>query len=435
MDKTIGFISLGCPKALVDTEQILSRLETLGYEAVEGADAEVVIVNTCGFIDESLATIEHSLERSDRVIVTGCLGADARRLRERFPGLAAITGPAAVDDVVTAVQLESPAPLVPEQLMEEVAVKLTPPHYAYLKISEGCNHGCTFCIIPDMRGKLRSRGAADVLEEAAALVDAGVRELLVISQDTSAYGVDIGYRSEPWGGGEVASRVVDLARNLGALAPWIRLHYVYPYPHVDALVDLMADNVILPYLDVPLQHAAPDVLRAMRRPGSIDGNLERIERWRDTCPDLTIRSTFIVGFPGETAHDVDLLLDFLRSARLDRVGAFAFSAVDGARANRLPGAVAETEKQARLAELMRVQETISHERLQRWVGRDIEVIVDSVHDGASYCRGRGDAPEIDGAVIVPDTTLTPGELTWVRVTAAEAHDLSAVHVGNQVKMF
>lgn len=446
MAPKVGFISLGCPKALVDTEQILSRLETLGYESVEGTDAEVVVVNTCGFIDdaidESLATIEHSLKQTDRVIVTGCLGANAARLRERFPELASITGPAAVDDVVSAVQLELPAPCgpdLPEHMQnlggQEVGVKLTPPHYAYLKISEGCNHSCSFCIIPSMRGKLRSRGVADVLDEAEELVDSGVRELLVISQDTSAYGVDIRYRTETWRGEAVQSRIVELARRLGELTPWVRLHYVYPYPHVDRLIELMADGTILPYVDVPLQHAAPSVLTAMRRPGSIEGNLERIERWRATCPDLTIRSTFIVGFPGETERDFDLLLEFLRAAELDRVGAFAYSPVEGAAANQLPGAVSESEKQNRLQAFMSAQEQVSAGRIRRWLGRDLEVIVDSVDQTGSYCRGWGDAPEIDGQVIVPNTQLCVGELTHVRITSADAHDLTASHVGNPVKIY
>jgi ribosomal protein S12 methylthiotransferase len=437
----IGFVSLGCPKALVDTERILTQLRTEGYDLVgHYDDADLVVVNTCGFIDaaveESLDAIGEALDENGRVVVTGCLGAEADRIRAEHPGVLAVTGPHAYEDVMDAVHRHVPRPatdpfvsLVPEQ-----GIRLTPKHYAWLKISEGCNHRCTFCIIPSMRGDLVSRPAGDVLEEAERLVRSGVRELLVISQDTSAYGVDVRYRTSFWGGRPVKTRMTELCRALASLGVWVRLHYVYPYPHVDEVIPLMAERGdagggLLPYLDVPLQHASPRILKLMKRPASTERTLERIHAWRGICPDLTLRSTFIVGFPGETEAEFEDLLAFLDAAQLDRVGAFAYSPVAGARANDLPDPVPEAVKAERLARFMAHQQEISRARLARWVGREIEVLVDAAGPEGSLARSAADAPEIDGAVHVPGVALPVGEFARVRVVASDEHDLEAEPVG------
>jgi ribosomal protein S12 methylthiotransferase len=399
----VGFVSLGCPKALVDSERILTQLRTDGYQVspdYEGAD--VVVVNTCGFIDsakaESLEAIGEALEANGRVIVTGCLGVHEDEIREVHPRVLAVTGPQQYEAVVNEVHRHAPPPannpfldLVPPQ-----GVKLTPRHYAYLKIAEGCNHHCTFCIIPSMRGRLVSRAAGDVLGEAERLVAAGVRELLVISQDTSAYGADLRYRLDFWGGRPVRTRLLELCEALGSLGVWVRLHYVYPYPHVDEILPLMADGLILPYLDVPFQHGSPRVLKRMRRPAAAEDNLERIAAWRRICPDLTIRSTFIVGFPGETEEDFDTLLDFLEQAQLDRVGCFTYSPVEGARANELDGAVPEDVKEERWHRFMQTQAVISRNRLASKIGTVQDAIVDSVDPEGASARSTADAPEIAG---------------------------------------
>ncbi len=427
----IGFVSLGCPKALVDSERILSQLRAEGYALSDDyAGADLVVVNTCGFIDaavaESLEAIGEALAENGRVIVTGCLGADAERVRAVHPDVLAVTGPHAYEAVMAAVHTHLPPPHDPwSRLLPPGGVKLTPRHYAYLKISEGCNHRCSFCIIPRLRGDLVSRPVGEVLHEAEALVQAGVRELLVVSQDTSAYGVDVKYRTGFWHGRPLRTHIQALAEALGGLGVWVRLHYVYPYPHVDALVDLMAAGRILPYLDVPLQHASPAVLKAMRRPAHAERALERIRRWRDTCPELTLRSTFIVGFPGETEADFETLLAFLEEAELDRVGCFPYSPVDGAAANALPGAVPEEVKLDRLETLMALQADLSRARLQERVGQRMTVLVDAVEDGVSLARGPGDAPEIDGTVIVEGAELPVGEFAEVEITGAGEHDLWA----------
>ncbi len=446
MSGKVGFVSLGCPKALVDSERILTRLAEEGYRTVERyEDADVVVVNTCGFIDaakaESLETIEEALGSNGRVIVTGCLGADAAALESRFPELLSVSGPQATDAVVSAVRAHAPlaqdaaAAVDLERLMGPAGVKLTPPHYAYLKISEGCNHGCTFCIIPSMRGKLRSRSIDDVLREAEKLAAAGVQEVLVIAQDTSAYGVDLRYRRVLHGGRELPSDLETLCRELGRLVPWVRLHYVYPYPSVDRLLPLMAEGLVLPYLDVPLQHADPDILRAMRRPAAVENTLKRIARWREICPDLVLRSTFVVGFPGETDPAFERLLDFLEEAELDRVGCFTYSDVEGAAANGLPGHVEERVKLDRQEQLMELQARISEEKLARKVGSRMEVLVDRVEGGVAEARSRGDAPEIDGTVRVSGAAgLEPGERVWVRVTSSDTHDLHAEYLGTAVEL-
>jgi len=427
----VGFVSLGCPKALVDSERILTQLRTDGYEIAPDYDgADLVVVNTCGFIDaaveESLDAIGEALAENGRVIVTGCLGKDAERIYDAHPGVLAVTGPQAYESVMEAVHEHLPEPahdpftsLVPPQ-----GIRLTPRHYAYLKISEGCNHRCTFCIIPSMRGDLASRPAGEVMEEAERLVAAGVRELLVVSQDTSAYGVDLKYRTSFWGGRPVRTRMTELCAELGRLGVWVRLHYVYPYPHVDEIVPLMADGQVLPYLDLPLQHAAPRILKLMKRPAHSERTLERIANWREQCPDLTLRSTFITGFPGETEEEFEMLLDFLRAARLDRVGCFAYSPVVGAAANALPDPVPEAERERRRAELMRVQESISAERLARFVDREMDVLVDGHRGLDSVARGPMDAPEIDGSVRIRGVQLPVGEFARVRITASDAHDLA-----------
>jgi ribosomal protein S12 methylthiotransferase len=428
----IGFVSLGCPKALVDSEQILSRLRAEGYGvAPDYAGADLVVVNTCGFIDsaiaESLDAIGEAIAENGRVVVTGCLGKDAARIREVHPAVLAVTGPQAFEEVMAAVHEQLPPPHDPfESLVPPQGIKLTPRHYAYLKISEGCNHRCSFCIIPSLRGDLVSRPIGDVLGDAERLVTAGVRELLVISQDTSAYGVDVRFRTGFFRGRPVRSDIEHLAAALGELGIWVRLHYVYPYPHVDRLIPLMADGRILPYLDMPLQHGHPRVLKAMRRPAAAERVLERIADWRQQVPDLALRSTFIVGFPGETENEFEALLEFLREAQLDRVGAFAYSPVAGAAANQLPGAVPETEKQARLEAFMAVQAEISAAKLRRRIGTAQTVLVDAIAgDGSLVARSRADAPEIDGVVYVEGARAAPGDFLEVEILDAAEHDLFA----------
>jgi ribosomal protein S12 methylthiotransferase len=432
--KNVGFISLGCPKALVDSERILTQLKMDGYDIVptyEGAD--VVVVNTCGFIDsakqESLDAIGEALSENGRVIVTGCMGKgdDAQAIRALHPKVLSVTGPAAYEEVVSAVHQYLPytpvhdpfADLVPPQ-----GIKLTPRHYAYLKISEGCNHRCSFCIIPDMRGDLVSRPIGDVMEEAERLVRAGVRELLVISQDTSAYGVDMKYRTGFWNGRPLKTRMQELCEALGEFGIWVRLHYVYPYPHVDKVIPLMAEGKILPYLDVPFQHGSPAVLKRMQRPAAAEKSLERIRAWRDSCPDITLRSTFIVGFPGETDADFEILLDFLREAQLDRVGCFQYSPVKGARANALPDHVPDELKQERWERFMELQQGISAAKLQAKIGRTIEILIDEVDAEGAIGRSSADAPEIDGKVYLNGVTdLRPGDFVEAEVTAADDYDL------------
>ncbi|MBK1644324.1 30S ribosomal protein S12 methylthiotransferase RimO [Thiocapsa imhoffii] len=426
----IGFISLGCPKATVDSERILTQLRAEGY-AIEERDADLVIINTCGFIEEaveeSLEVIGEALREHGQVIVTGCLGARAELVREVHPGVLAVTGPHALDEVMTAVHAALPAPHDPwTSLVPPQGIKLTPRHYAYLKISEGCNHRCTFCIIPSLRGDLVSRPLGEVLGEAERLVASGVRELLVISQDTSAYGLDLRYRLDFWKGQPLKTDLTSLARALGQFPAWIRLHYVYPYPQVDAVIPLMADGLILPYLDLPLQHGSPTILKAMGRPAAAEKVLERLARWREQCPELVIRSTFIVGFPGEREADFDDLLDFLRAAQLDRVGCFPYSAVDGAAANALPDAVPDALKQERVARFMAVQAEISRAKLQARIGQRLTVLVDAVEEDSVVARSAADAPEIDGQVIIEGAwELDPGDFIEVEVVAADEHDLWA----------
>ncbi len=431
----MGFVSLGCPKATVDSERILTQLRAEGYGvAPTYAGADLVIVNTCGFIDaaveESLEAIGEALTENGRVIVTGCLGARAELVRGTHPEVLAVTGPHAYQAVMEAVHTHLPPRRDPfTSLLPPQGVKLTPRHYAYVKISEGCNHRCSFCIIPSLRGDLVSRPIGEVLAEAQRLVDAGVRELLIVSQDTSAYGLDLRYRPDFWQGRPLKTDLEHLARALGELPAWVRLHYVYPYPHVDTLIPLMAEGLILPYLDMPLQHGSPAVLAAMRRPAATERVLERLARWRDVCPDLVVRSTFIVGFPGETAGDFQVLLDFLRAARLDRVGCFAYSPVHGAAANDLPNPVAEEVKEERLARFMEVQAEISHAKLAARVGQHLTVLVDEVEGERVLARSYADAPEIDGTVIVPGAwELDPGDFIEVEVTGAQEHDLWAIPV-------
>jgi ribosomal protein S12 methylthiotransferase len=429
---TVGFVSLGCPKALVDSERILTHLRAEGYLISPSYDgADLVVVNTCGFIDEaireSLDAIDEALAENGRVIVTGCLGAKGDIVRRTHPRVLAVTGPHATAEVMRAVHEHLPQPHDPfTSLVPAQGVKLTPPHYAYLKIAEGCNHCCTFCVIPAMRGNLVSRPIGDVLQEAQNLVRAGVKELLVISQDTSAYGVDVKYRTGFWQGRPMRTRMTDLSRALAELGVWVRLHYVYPYPHVDEVVPLMAEGKLLPYLDVPFQHASPRILKLMKRPADAEDNLARIRRWREICPDITIRSTFIVGFPGETPAEFEELLSFLEDAELDRVGCFAYSPVDGAAANALPGTVPDSMKQERRARFMELQARISARRLARKVGRTITVLVDEVGAEGARARSSADAPEIDGVVHVGAAPgLRAGEFARVRVTRADEHDLWA----------
>ncbi len=440
----VGFVSLGCPKALVDSERILTQLRIEGYAispSYQGAD--LVVVNTCGFIDsaveESLDAIGEALAQNGKVIVTGCLGAKVDIVRQAHPKVLAVTGPHAVEEVMSAVHEHLPQPLAETNnpftsLVPPQGIKLTPRHYAYLKISEGCNHRCTFCIIPSMRGDLVSRPVGEVMQEAENLVKAGVRELLVISQDTSAYGVDTRYRTGFWGGKPLKTRMKELATALGELGGtegpdrvWVRLHYVYPYPHVDEVIPLMAEGRILPYLDVPFQHANRRILKLMKRPAHAEVNLERIRAWRSICPDLTIRSTFIAGFPGETEAEFQELLDFLKEAELDRVGCFAYSPVEGALANDLPDPVPDEVREERQGRLMLLQESISAKRLKARVGKTITVLVDEItEDGLAIARSSADAPEIDGVVVVEDgKALRVGEFAQVKVTGADKHDLRA----------
>ncbi|RZL63947.1 MAG: 30S ribosomal protein S12 methylthiotransferase RimO [Variovorax sp.] len=447
----VGFVSLGCPKALTDSELILTQLSAEGYQTsktFEGAD--LVIVNTCGFIDdavrESLDTIGEALAANGRVIVTGCLGAKSgdaggNLVRQMHPSVLAVTGPHATQEVMDAVHANLPKPHDPfVDLVPAMGIKLTPKHYAYLKISEGCNHRCTFCIIPSMRGDLVSRPIGDVLKEAKALFEGGVKELLVISQDTSAYGVDVKYRTGFWDGTPIKTRMLELVRTLGEIAEpygaWVRLHYVYPYPSVDEVIPLMASGQVLPYLDVPLQHSHPDVLKRMKRPASGEKNLERIARWREVCPELVIRSTFIAGFPGETEEEFEHLLDFIREAEIDRAGCFAYSSVEGATANDIPGMLPMEEREARRARFMEVAEAVSIAKLRRRIGATMQVLVDSA-PGLGRKGGVGrtyaDAPEIDGTVrLLPpekiSKTLKVGEFTKARIVGAEGHDLIAVPV-------
>ena len=427
----VGFVSLGCPKALVDSEGILTQLRAEGYDiAPSYEDSDLVVVNTCGFIDaavrESLDAIGEALAANGKVIVTGCLGAKEGVVQAAHPSVLAVTGPHAKDEVMAHVHAHLPKPHDPfVDLVPPQGIRLTPRHYAYLKISEGCNHRCTFCIIPSMRGDLVSRPVGEVMQEAERLVAAGVRELLVISQDTSAYGVDVKYRTGFWGGKPLRTRMTELCAALGTLGVWVRLHYVYPYPHVDEVIPLMADGRILPYLDVPFQHASPRILKLMKRPAATERNLERIASWRAACPDITLRSTFIVGFPGETEAEFEELLAFLEEAQLDRVGCFAYSPVDGARANELPGAVPEELKQERRERFMLTQAAISRARLARRVGTEIDVLVDEVQGNVAIGRGPGDAPEIDGVVRVKQARgATPGEMLRVAITSSDEHDLA-----------
>jgi len=432
----ISFVSLGCPKALVDSERIVTRLRAEGYElSRDHAGADLAIVNTCGFLDsaqtESLAAIGAAMAENGKVIVTGCMGAEPEKITAAHPGVFAVTGPQQYESVLEAVHRAAPpthdryADLIPPQ-----GIKLTPRHYAYLKISEGCNNRCSFCIIPKLRGDLVSRPAAEVLREAELLVAAGVRELLVISQDTSAYGVDLKYTSSAWRGRQVRAKFLDLARELGEFGVWVRLHYVYPYPHVDDVIPLMADGKLLPYLDVPFQHAAPAVLKRMRRPAAQEKTLQRIAKWREACPALTIRSTFIVGFPGETDADFDVLLDWLGEAQLDRVGCFRYEPVDGAVANELAAPVPDQVKDERYRRFMQRQQAISQKRLKRKIGNRERVIIDEIGASVAKGRSRGDAPQIDGAVYVASRRpLRIGEIATVKIERADAYDLHGTAVG------
>ncbi len=432
----IGMVSLGCPKALVDSERILTKLRSDGYAmSPDYVGADVVLVNTCGFLDsakeESLAAIGEAITENGRVIVTGCMGKEAELIRERFPDVLAITGAAQYEDVVGAVHVAAPMPSSAYlNLVPDAGLKLTPRHYSYLKISEGCNHRCAFCIIPSIRGDLISRRPDAILREAEKLVAAGTKELLVISQDTSAYGVDLKHQSWPWKDGEVRAHMTDLARELGKLGAWVRLHYVYPYPHVDRVIPLMAEGLILPYLDIPFQHASPRVLKAMKRPANEAKVLERIRGWREICPEIVIRSTFITGFPGETEEDFQYLLDWLDEARLDRVGAFRFEPVKGAAANDLPGAVPEEVKEERYARLMAKTAAISAAKLQAKIGSEIDVIIDVTGgEGGATGRSKADAPEIDGEVHLRDAHgVEQGEIVRVTVEDADEHDLYGVPV-------
>ncbi len=427
----VGFVSLGCPKALVDSEQIITRLRAEGYGIVGSYhDADLVVVNTCGFIDaaveESLDAIGEALAENGKVIVTGCLGAKGDIVQKTHPKVLAVTGPHAAQEVMDVVHQHLPQRNDPfESLIPPQGIKLTPKHYAYLKISEGCNHRCTFCIIPSLRGDLVSRPVGDVMQEAENLVKSGVKELLVISQDTSAYGVDMKYRTGFWQGRPLKTRMTELAQALGELGAWVRLHYVYPYPHVDEVIPLMAEGKILPYLDVPFQHASPRILKAMKRPANSENVLTRVQAWRAICPDITIRSTFIAGFPGETEDDFQQLMNFLEEARLDRVGCFTYSAVEGAKANELGEHVPEEVKEERKARLMELQEHISAERLAAKVGKTMTVLVDEVDDEGAVARGSADAPEIDGVVYVEGKDFKLGEFIEVTIIDSDAHDLWA----------
>lgn len=428
---TIGFVSLGCPKNLVDSERILTELRTQGYQVVPSYDnADLVIVNTCGFIDsavqESLEAIGEALNENGKVIVTGCLGAKEDQIRDVHPKVLEISGPHSYEAVLEHVNKYAPKPsynpfisLVPEQ-----GVKLTPKHYAYLKISEGCNHSCSFCIIPSLRGEMISRPIGNVLDEAKRLVDGGVKELLVIAQDTSAYGIDIKNRTNFWNGMPLKTDIHTLCEQLSSLGIWVRLHYMYPYPSVDNLIPLMADGKILPYLDVPLQHASPTVLRSMKRPGTIERTLERIHKWRDICPEITLRSTFIVGYPGETEQDFELLLDFLSQAQLDRVGCFPYSPVEGAAANQLADQIPEHIKQERFDRFMQLQQTISTCKLQNKIGKTLSVLIDEVDDEGAIGRSMADAPEIDGVVYLnEEKAVKVGDIVQVNIEHSDEYDL------------
>ena len=436
----VGFISLGCPKALVDSEQILTRLRAEGYD-ISGSyqDADMVVVNTCGFIDdaveESLDAIGEALAENGKVIVTGCLGGKGDIVQETHPQVLAVTGPHALEEVVGAIHEHLPPEHDPySSLIPEGGIKLTPRHYAYLKISEGCNHSCSFCIIPSLRGKLVSRPIGEVLQEAENLVHAGVRELLVVSQDTSAYGLDMKYQMGFHQGKPVKTRFKELASALGELDAWVRMHYVYPYPHVDDIIPLMAEGKILPYLDVPLQHSSVSILKAMKRPANTENMLSRIASWRDVCPDITLRSTFIVGFPGETEQDFENLLDFTREIQFNRIGAFKYSAVEGASANQLANPVPEEIKEERLARLMEVQSEISFNKLQKKVGQSMRVIIDTIDDKGLIARSPADAPDVDGLVFVDPlidaqieqaASLNPGDFIDVNIIDHSEHDLFA----------
>ena len=429
----VGFVSLGCPKATVDAERILTRLRAEGYKISSSYDeADLVVVNTCGFIDaaveESLETIGEALAENGKVIVTGCLGAKEGVVQSAHPQVLAVTGPDSLEEVMAAVHAHLPPQHDPfTDLVPPGGIKLTPRHYAYVKIAEGCNQQCSFCIIPSMRGKLVSRPIGEILEEAEKLVNDGVQELLVVAQDTAAYGVDVKYRTDFWQGRPLKSDIETLVRQLGSFGAWVRLHYVYPYPKVDRLVELMAEGHALPYLDVPLQHASPKILKAMRRPGDVDNVLRRIETWRGLIPEIALRSTFIVGFPGETEEDFELLLEFMREARLDRAGAFAYSDVEGAAANALPGQLPEELKQERLERFMEIQSAISADKLQERVGINYTVLIDEVHDGQAIGRSYAEAPEIDGVVVIENGAgLEPGDAVDVTITAADEHDLYGV---------
>jgi len=435
----VGFVSLGCPKALVDSERILTQLKTEGYEIVPEYDgADVVVINTCGFIDsaveESMDAIGEAIRENGKVIVTGCLGADSDKVLNAHPEVLAVTGPHAYEEVMNAVHQQLKPPHDPYlDLVPPQGIKLTPKHYAYLKISEGCNHRCSFCIIPSLRGDLVSRPIGEVMQEAENLVKAGVKELLVVSQDTSAYGIDTKYQTGFWNGRPIKSHIQQLAESLGELDAWVRLHYVYPYPHVDKLIPLMAENAqnkgILPYLDIPFQHASHRILKDMRRPAHAEKVLSRIQKWREICPDITIRSTFIAGFPGETEEDFELLLDFLREAQLNRVGCFAYSEVEGAESNLLPNHVPEDEKQYRLERFMEVQAEISANKLAAKVGTRMTVLTDDTVEGetekedVTIARSSSDAPEIDGLVYIEGELLESGQFAEVEITHADEHDL------------
>ncbi|SFI66124.1 SSU ribosomal protein S12P methylthiotransferase [Pseudomonas guineae] len=429
----VGFVSLGCPKALVDSERILTQLRMEGYEVVSTyQDADVVVVNTCGFIDsakaESLEVIGEAIKENGKVIVTGCMGVEEGAIRDVHPSVLSVTGPQQYEQVLNAVHEVVPPSTSHNPLIDLVppqGIKLTPRHYAYLKISEGCNHSCSFCIIPSMRGKLVSRPVGDVLSEAERLVKSGVKELLVISQDTSAYGVDMKYKTDFWNGQPVKTRMTEMCEALSSMGVWVRLHYVYPYPHVDELIPLMAAGKILPYLDIPFQHASPKVLKAMKRPAFEDKTLARIKNWREICPELTIRSTFIVGFPGETEEDFEYLLNWLTEAQLDRVGCFQYSPVEGASANLLDNHVPDDVKQDRWDRFMAHQQAISTARLQLKVGKEMDVLIDEVDDQGAVARCYADAPEIDGSVFIASTEVKPGDKVRVRIVDADEYDMWA----------
>lgn len=429
----VGFVSLGCAKALVDSERIITRLRAEGYDIAPSYDgADVVVVNTCGFLDsakaESLDAIGEAMAENGRVVVTGCFGVEDKRIRAAFPDVLAVTGPHQYEAVMAAIREAAPAPHAPFlDLVPPAGIHLTPAHYAYLKISEGCHNRCSFCIIPAIRGPLVSRPAADVMGEAERLVEAGVRELLVISQDTSAYGTDLKYAASDWNGAPLAARFLDLCEALGSLGAWVRLHYVYPYPHVDAVLPLMAEGKILPYLDIPFQHASPSVLKAMRRPANQEKTLERIARWRDVCPDLGIRSTFIVGFPGETEADFTQLLDWMREARLARVGCFKYENVEGAGSRDFPGQVPEEVKEERYARFMEAQQAVSESVMQARIGATVDVLIDDVDEEGAVGRSAWDAPDIDGMVFLNgETELEPGDIVRATIEHAEEYDVWAV---------